>query len=376
MNQFCRLFILWALFSGVGSVAFAAQPAQPGAKTSSQAEWDRVLKAAKDEGSVVVLGPPGNDVRKALTEPFEKTFPGIKVEYNGATGAVMSPRLMAERKAGQYLADIHVGNPGTTLTTLFPAGALDPIKPALILPEAVDPSKWWRGKIEFSDREEKYNVVFSTNVMAHAAVNPQMVKKDEVRSYTDFLSAKWQGKMVMLDPTILGPGSATLGFWYLHPDLGKDFIRKFLTPERVTISRDNRQILDWLGKGNYLAAVGPSELLTTEFTAKGMPISLLHADQFREGGMLNAGFGAIALINRAPHPNAAKVYINWLLSREGQAEYSRASGYPSRRLDVPRDQFNPGSLPKEGVPYIIGYDEQFSRRLEEAMEFARSLLKK
>jgi len=358
------------------SVVSAAQPVQPGAKSGWQAEWERVLKAAKDEGSVVVLGPPGNDVRRALTEGFEKSFPGIKVEYSGATGAIMAPRLLGERKAGQYLADVHVGNPGTTLTTLLPIGALDPIAPALILPDAVEPTKWWRGKIEFSDRDAKYNIVFSTNVMTHVAVNPQLVKKGEIRSYGDLLDPKWQGKMVMLDPTILGPGSATLGFWYLHPDLGKEFIRKFFGQQKVIISRDNRQILEWLVRGNYSIAAGPSELLATELIAKGLSVGLLHPDQFKEGGMLNPGVGAGALINRAPRPNAAKVYINWLLSKDGQTDYSRASGYPSRRLDVPRDQFDPGSLPKESTQYIVGYDERFSRTLEEVMEFGKSLLTK
>jgi iron(III) transport system substrate-binding protein len=203
MSGLCRLLILSVLFFAGSFAVSMAQPSQARSQSGWQAEWDRVLKAAKEEGSVAVLGPPGNDVRRALTEPFEKSFPGIKLEYSGATGAKMAPRLLAERRAGHYLADIHVGNPGTTLTTLFPPGALEPIRPALILPEAVDPGKWWRGKLEFADREEKYNVVFSTNVMTHVAVNPQLVKKAEMRSYVDLLDPKWQGKITMLDPTIL-----------------------------------------------------------------------------------------------------------------------------------------------------------------------------
>jgi iron(III) transport system substrate-binding protein len=178
----------------------------------------------------------------------------------------------------------------------------------------------------------------------------------------------------MLDPTILGPGYATNTFWYVHPALGKDFLRKFFAQQKVVLSRDNRQILEWLARGNYSIGVGPSELLSTELIAKGMPIGLVHADQFKEGGMLNAGFGSVALINRAPHPNAAKVYINWLLSKEAQTEFSNASGYPSRRLDVPRDQFNPGSIPREGVPYINGYDEKFNEAGRDATEFVKSLI--
>jgi iron(III) transport system substrate-binding protein len=287
----------------------------------------------------------------------------------------MAPKLLAERRSGQYLADLHVGNPGTMLTSLIPARALDPISPALILPDAIDSNKWWQGKLDFADTE-KHTLVFSTNVMTHVAANPQAVKKGEIRSYLDLLNPKWQGKIGMYDPTILGPGSGTFTFWYLHPALGKDFLRKFFTQQKVTLSRDNRQLLEWLVKGDYFIAVSPSELHATELIAKGLPIGLLHADQFKEGGLLNAGFGAVALINRAPHPNATKVYVNWLLSRDGQLDFSKATGYPSRRLDVPRDQFDPGSLPREGVPYLLGYGQQYSQAQVEASEFAKSLLKK
>ena len=347
----------------------------PQAKRPGQAEWERALKGAKEEGRVVVLGPPGNDVRRALTEPFEKAFPGIQVEYNGATGSKMAPRLLSERRARQYLADVHVGNPGTATTTLLPAGVLDNIRPLLILPEVVDLGKWWQGRFDFADRDGKYNLVFSTNVMTHVAVNPQSVKKGELRSYADLLSPKWKGKIAMYDPMILGPGSGTLTFFYAHSDLGKDFLRKLFTQQGVILSRDNRQLLEWLARGNYAVAIAPSELHVTELRSKGLPIELVHAEQFKEGGLLNAGFGSVALIDRAPHPNAAAVYINWLLSREGQMEWVKASGYPSRRLDVPRNQFDPGVLPKEGVPYLPGYGEQYNRVAVEANEFAKSLIR-
>lgn len=362
------LFILIIAGSSSLSVTHSAQ--------SWETEWQQTLKAAKDEGTVAVLGPPGNDVRTALTEGFQRAFPGIKVGYTGARGAIIMPRLLAERRAGHYLADLYIGNPHTAFTNLFPAKALDPIKPALLLPEVVDPGQWWRGELEYADRRKSYNIVFHTNVMTHVALNPQLVKTGEIRSHVDLLNSKWRGKMVVSDPRIGGPGIATMGFWYLHPDLGKDFIRKFFKDRKLTISRNYRQTLEWVAKGRYSLAVGPSELLSTELIAKQLPLRLLHSDRLKEGGLLNAGFGSVVLLNRAPHPNAAKVYINWLLSRDGQAKYSKASGYPSRRMDVSRDQFDPGSLPKEGERYILGYGERFSRTQREVRNLVRPLLQR
>ena len=108
---------------------------------------------------------------------------------------------------------------------------------------------------------------------------------------------------------------------------------------------------------------------------KGLPVAHLTTKDFKEGGQVAFGGSVLELINKAPHPNAAKVYINWLLSKEGQTEWVKASGYPSRRLDVPREQFDPGMLPKEGVSYLPGYGEQYNRVAVEANEFAKSLIK-
>ena len=57
----------------------------------------------------------------------------------------------------------------------------------------------------------------------------------------------------------------------------------------------------------------------------------------------------LRLFNKAPHPNAAKVYINWLLSKEGQTVFARANGYVSARLDVPTDHAEPWRVPQPGA---------------------------
>ena len=341
-----------------------------------QAEWERVQAGAKKEGKVIVFGPPGAAARRGLSEGFEKSFPGIEVEYNGMTGSKASPRLLAERRAGRYLVDVHVGGTGSMLQSLLPAGALDPIPPALILPEVVDPKKWWLGKLEFSDTAGKYNLVFTTNVRTHVAVNPKLVKTGELKSYWDFLNPKWRGKIVMDDPTLSGPGQGTAKFFLIHPDLGKEYIRRLFTEQKITLLRNERQALEWVVRGDYLIVISPSELHTNELKSKGLSIELVRGEQFKESSTLNVGFGSVALMNRAPHPNAARLYLNWLLSKEGQTDWSRASSYPSRRLDVPRDHLNPESLPQEGKSYLPTYREEYFRYNDEAEAFIIELLKR
>jgi iron(III) transport system substrate-binding protein len=355
-------------------LSFGVALAQP-SRSGWQSEWEQVLTAARKEARVVVMGPPGADARQALTTAFQKSFPGIEVEYNGAPGAKTAPRILAERNAGQYLVDIHVGGTTTMLESLLPSGVLDPIRPTLILPDVVDPNKWWQGRLDFSDREGRYNLVFSTNVKTPIAINPQNVKKETLRSYWDFLDPKWQGKIVMRDPTGAGPGLATATFWYADPRLGKEFMRKFFAA-KVVLSHDDRQMLEWLARGQYLIVVAPSELHATGLKAKGLPVDLVRAEQFKESSYLTAGFGSVALINRAPHPNAARMYLNWLLTKDAQTDWSKSSGYLSRRLDVARDHIEPALVPQDGTSYQPNYKEDYVRLREEVTTFLDSVLKK
>ncbi len=374
-TSFLSLSVLFLLTSGFLSTTWlpiALGQAEPG----WQQKWDRVLSEAKKEGEVAVWGPPGPNAREALTKGFQKSYPDITVEFTGGSGSRGSPKLLRERRAKHFLVDIHIGGTTTMLTTLRPAGALDPIRPALILPEVLDSTKWLKGKLDYSDTERRYNLVFTSAVKIPVAINPKLVKPGEIRSFRDLLDPKWAGKIAMRDPTGPGPGLATVTHWYAHEALGREFIRDLFGKQIIILSRNDRQLLEWVTRGKYAIVISPSELATKELELKGVHVELIGAGQFKEGSYLTAAFGSVALINRAPHPNAAKVYINWLLSREAQTAWSRASGYPSRRLDVPRDKVNPLSVPKEGRVYQENYREEYVRMRGKVRALLREVVKK
>ena len=73
-------------------------------------EWEETLAAAKKEGVVSIWGPPGTWARKALAVAFQKSFPDIKVAYQGASGSRHWPKIARERRAGLYTIDVHVGD--------------------------------------------------------------------------------------------------------------------------------------------------------------------------------------------------------------------------------------------------------------------------
>ena len=122
----------------------------------------------------------------------------------------------------------------------------------------------------------------------------------------------------------------------MHPDLGPDFI-KALARQDLLILRDYRQELDVIGQGKYSILIGTSASTAESWVKRGLPIAIVNPHDLKEGSDVNPQAGAVALINRRPHPNAAKIYINWLLSKDGQTTFARATGYISSRLDAPID---------------------------------------
>src|SRR5262245_35614194 len=102
-------------------------------------KWDITVAQAKKEGKVVVFGPPGDRIRDALTKGFAKAFPDITMEFSGARGGELATRVKAERDAGIYSVDIGINGTSTANSYFKPMKALDPIEPALILPEVIDP---------------------------------------------------------------------------------------------------------------------------------------------------------------------------------------------------------------------------------------------
>jgi iron(III) transport system substrate-binding protein len=333
--------------------AKATEVARPPAKADWEVEWEQVLAAAKSEGTVAVTGPAGNAARDSLTEPFQKAY-GISVEYFAGPGREITPRVSIERAAGQFLWDIYVGGTTTGLVDLIPLGAFDPLESALILPDVKDPKTWRSGGLEFVD-DSRALLVMTPHHQGKLFINTNLVRLDEFKTYRDLLDPKWKGKIVADDPRRPGPGQATFMFFYLHPDLGPEFIRALATQE-LTLLQDLRQELDLLGRGQYPVLLGATDDQAEAFISTGVPIDIVPATQLKELTDINPAAGAVALYNRRPHPNAARIYLHWLLSKEGQTEFARKQGVVSSRLDVPTDHARPWRVPLPGA--IKTYDQK------------------
>src|SRR5262245_56911486 len=121
-------------------------------KPAWQEEWEKTLEAAHKEGQVTVYISGYEEI---LPE-FQKEYPEIKVVPTTGRGSQIRQKLLAERRAEKYLADVVNAGGVTTYQQLFPAKVFDPIKPALLLPEITDLSKWYQGKHHYYDPENLY----------------------------------------------------------------------------------------------------------------------------------------------------------------------------------------------------------------------------
>src|ERR1044072_1378757 len=340
----CALVLIIVLQSAIASLGAQTKPAW-------QHKADTPVERGKREGQLTVY----ISGYEAVLPFFEKEFPEIKLTAVTARGNQLGQRLLSERRAGKKFGDVVSSGANPHYQVFYPAKALAPIKNALILPEVLDSTKWYQKKHQYSDPESQFvfNYVGSATYGA-VNYNSKLVDIKEFKSYWDLLSPKWKGKIEVRDIREAGPGAGNTRFFYYHPDLGPAFIRKLFGEMDATLFRDFRQGPDWLATGKFaICFFCDVDVLKQQ----GLPVETFGPHVFKEGGGLVQQFGTLTLIDRAPHPNASKVFINWLLSANGQIALQKSqanaeSPADSLRIDIPKNDVPFASRRLEGIKYL------------------------
>ncbi len=305
-----------------------AEPASgQAAKPAWQTEWNRVLEAGKKEGRVVAAIPPSPELRKGLEETFTKRF-GIVLESVPARGGAVIRRIVEESKAGVRYFDLHIGGTESIVKGLLPENVLEPVEPWLILPEVREAKNWWGGHI-WIDNAKRFIYGFSAYQTASLWYNSDLVKAEEVRSFDDLLDARWKGKIGLSDPRTPGSGASIWAYMMLIK--GEEYLKR-LAGQKLFLARDLRLLAENLAKGRVSIALGIGYSESLPFIKAALPLSAFPTP--KEGLYTTGGYGHLTIIKNAPHPNAGKVFVNWLLGKEAQEIFSKAMGAPTRRLDV------------------------------------------
>ena len=315
----------------------------PDAAALFQAEWAALIEAAQAEGEITMTfgGSAGRNFRP-IAEFWGEKF-GITPIIATGGGATHVDRILAEQTNGRYLVDVHFGGNTSTITRLIPAGALNPVADLFIDPQVIDQSLWAGGKHSYSDPEQQFVFAFAANASPNplaAWYNTDLMTQEDIdgiNSVFDYLDPKWKGKIVAQTP------EGRVGSYYLayaHPDIGPSWIDGFVSTELdVTFSTDQRFIVDGIAKGVFtmgIAITGGRDLAALRDF--GAPVKEL-LKNFKEGGEISSSSSVdiLSTPTKPPHPNAAKLWINWWLSKEGQTlmhTMSEELPDPTLRVDV------------------------------------------
>ncbi len=289
----------------VGSVA--AGFAAAGEALAQDAEWAKVIEAAKKEGKLVLYtSGVGSPFHKEVGRLFEKKY-GIAFESLEARASELRERIRTEQAAGRFLGDVH-HNGATTTALMLKDGNFQPHG-------GIPNARHLAAPFQADD------VRVPSNVQSYGIlVNRNLVKEgDEPRSWKDLLDPKWKGKILSDDLRALGGGSVF--FFVMHDAFGPQYHEK-LAEQGLLFSRDLRNDERRIARGEYPLYI--PQLLPYYAELRGLPVKFIVPVEGRPYVRFD-----VAVLRNAPHPNAARLFIHHFLDLESQLVFANAGFDPT-----------------------------------------------
>lgn len=261
-----------------------------------------LLAAARQEREVVwYTGLAVDGLVRPMAAAFATKYPGIAVRYARASDTDTAVKLLNEARAHRVQADLFDGT--SAIFPLLDAGLVASYSPraASHYPvELRDPNGYWTA----------FNVFYLT-----VACNTRLVPEgDAPHSFDDLLSPQWRGQIAF--PAELAPQGPP-GFIFnvistLGEAEGMDYLRRFASQQPVLIRASRRAVLDQLISGEHRVAVMVYNHHVAASAAMGAPVRWLRVEPLLAVPTL------ISILKDAPHPNAARLLAEFILSRDGQ----------------------------------------------------------
>ena len=335
--------VLFGLLSPVQIETAAAQTAD------WKANWDATVAAATKEGEVIVATSPNQLRRDFLLKRWAKDFPGIKLSLTSVRGGNFMARVATERSAGKFLWDVFQSGPSSGIQAAE-MKLFDPLVPQFVLPEVADSAVWGGWDNAFYDEERKYVIGTIGDVVAPyfnaAKISPDAVKAQGLKMLLD---PQYKGKIVWYDPRLDGAGSLFLPL--MDRELGHEGLRRLIVDQDPIFVDNLHAVGEAMIRGKALIGLaGKAEADLKEFTDAGLKLDIRSFGSGPHVGFRATAASAQALFNSAPHAAAAKVFINWYMTKPIAEDLSKATVFNSRRNDVaPAD---PTSAPEPGGDYV------------------------
>jgi ABC-type Fe3+ transport system substrate-binding protein len=298
---------------------------------------EMLLKGARKEGRMVIYSSLiVNQMLRPLTEGFKKKYPFLEVKYwRGSSGKTFR-KVTAEMRAGKLVADVIEGS-GIT-------GSI--IKANIGLP-------MWSP--ELAPYDKKYNAKDGTWFTTRfryigGAYNTKMVSAaDAPKTMEDLLNPKWKGKIAWRAGTSSSGEMITITSLLLAwgDKKAEDYLKKLAKNEPVPLHVSNRGVVDRIMEGEYAIAIGASAHHPVISARKGASVAPMLLNPVPS---LN---GTISVLKGVPHPNAAMLMVDFILSKEGQELFKKAGYFPAHPgVPAAKDLL-------EVVPARVGKEEFF-----------------
>ena len=339
--------------------------------TVAQAQTLAELKAAAQAEGLVVFRTGATETQqyRQVNDKLEQML-GIKVQLLSGPSTTLASKEVASRRAGKPIADLWLGGPSSIVNTFVPADAVQHLQPLLVLPEVKDPKLWLGGELPWaSDWTLAYGASADSGLVVY---NTKLVKPDEFKSYRDILNPKWKGKIVMRDPREDGVQSHRT-FYYVK--LGKEFFIQLIDEMKPTIAQDPRTAVDWVARGKYHICIFGCQRAAEKAEAQKLPVKSGLPKVLKEGYPVGMGGNGMTAMKNPPHPAAAKYFVNWFLSREGQIFYQKLTGNFSLRIDIPRDGVDPSGAIKPAEKAYQWYDWKYPGPRDESQDWVVEMMK-
>jgi ABC-type Fe3+ transport system substrate-binding protein len=271
-----------------------------------------LIEAAKKEGQVVWYTTLiVNQIVRPLKAAFEKKYPGVTLQYTRADDIATYTKILAEGQSGSMQADILDGV--SNMLPLQQAGLLAPFT----VPNASSYPAELKAKDGYWIAEIMY--VFTLGI------NTELLPKDRApKTYRDLLDPKLKGKMAWNGSSVIGAFGfvgnilATMG-----EDKGMDYLRALSRQQIVNVDASSRAVLDQVIAGEYWMNLMTLNNHAVISARKGAPVDWLKLEP------VPATFDSVALLKNAPHPHAAQLLLEFLLSEDGQKVFAQNDYLPA-----------------------------------------------
>ncbi|MBM4411579.1 MAG: ABC transporter substrate-binding protein [Chloroflexi bacterium] len=332
---------------------------------SARQDWEALVSEANREATLFILVRGQGGYRRVTTE-FQAAFPGIDVQVYTESSNSWLDRVRSERRSGRYTYDLGFLQPEPAIVDGLKDGFWATLRPLVFRPDVTDDAAWRGGfTSRFLDTRGQFCFGWEFQVQHAYAVDSRVVKDGEITSARDLLDPKWRGKVITSDPR-LGTGLASAS--NVAKQHGNDVVKGLLVDQRPALGGGNA-LIDALVGGSHPIALGVRPRSLQPYRARGEAGHIRFLDLPDTDFVSGTG---LLVFNNTAHPAAARLFLNWVLTRGGQALMAQHLLTNSARTDV--EPFEKDGVGQPGKPYYEVDREVNYAHTAATQQFVRGLL--